>query len=191
MSLPEQNPRDWCKVVAIDRIRKVRMNAELRDTDGSIIDIQDTVENLAEYVLDKMKDEEANTIQRQVFPVMAHAAVTTLTQLVGQQTAGLLMSQELFRSTITSSMMISFLLMQFIKKNDIKIYTSEESITDEEMASYDRVNAATSVTTLAATLGADPKEIIRELIKQGRLTKEDLKALGVEDLAVEETSGSN
>lgn len=186
MSLPEQDSKEWCKVVAIDRNRKVRMDAELRDTDGNIIDVNETVENIANYVIDKMKADDQNMIQQQVFPVMAKAAVTALTEFVGPHTAGLMISQELFRTALTSCMMSAFLLMQFVKKNDIKIYTSEQKLSDEEIASYDRINKASSVASLAAQLGTNPREVIREMVKQGQLQKEDLEALGTEDIMDED-----
>lgn len=186
MSVPEQDPKDWCKVIAIDRRRKVRMDAELRDEEGNLIDINETVENTANFVVDKMKADDQNMIQQQVFPVMAKAAVTALSEFVGPQTAGLMISQELFRSALTTCMMSAFLLMQFITKNKIKIYTSEQNVSDAELESYDRVNKASSVASLATQLGANPRDVIREMVKQGKLTREDLSALGAEDVMDEE-----
>jgi hypothetical protein len=186
MSVPDQDPKDWCKVIAIDRRRKVRMDAELRDEKGDLIDINETVEGIVNYVSDKMKSDDQNMIQQQVFPVMARAAVTALSEFVGPQTAGLMISQELFRTSLTSCMMSAFLLMQFIKKNDIKIYTSEQQLSDDELESFDRVNQASSVASLAGQLGANPRDVIREMIKQGRLKQEDLEALGAEDIMDED-----
>lgn len=185
MSLPNDNVKEWCKVIAIDRKRKVRMHAEMRNPQGETIDLDETVESISSYVQDKMKDEnlDANMVQQQIFPMMARASVATLADFVGPHTAGLMVAQELFRRALTHCMMSSFLLMQFIKKNDIKIFTTEESVSDEEIASYDRVNKASSLASLAAELGTNPRDVIREMVKQGQLKAEDLEALGAEDLA--------
>ena len=182
MSLPEHDPKEWCNVIAIDRVRKVRMDAELRDSNDKSIDINETVESITSYIQDQMKADDQNIIQQQVFPVMAKAAVTALSESVGQYNAGLMISQEMFRSALTSCMMSAFLLMQFVKKNDLKIYTSEEELTDEEIESLNRVNKASSIAALGSQLGANPRDIIRELLSTGQLTQEDLVALGAEDV---------
>jgi hypothetical protein len=64
-------------------------------------------------------------------------------------------------------------------------------LTDDEIASYDRVNKASSVAALAAQLGTNPRDVIRELIKQGQLKQEDLQALGAEDITESDKEESN
>lgn len=184
--LDDQEREEWCKVVAIDRRRKVRMDAELRDKEGDLIDLNETVEGLTEHVRDKMKDEEQSVIQQQIFPVMARAAVTALTEFIGPQAASAMVSQEIFRSSLTYCMMTAFLLMHFIEENDISIYTDEQDVSDEELESYDRINKATSVASLAGMMGANPREVVKEMIKSGQLEQEDLQALGLEDIEVDE-----
>ena len=184
--LDDQEREEWCKVVAIDRRRKVRMEAELRDKDGDLIDLHETMEGLTEHVIDKMKSEEPSIIQQQIFPVMAKAAVTALTEFLGPQAASAMVSQEMFRQSLTYCMMTAFLLMHFIEENDISIYTDEQPVTDEELEHYDRINKATSIASLAGMMGANPREVVREMLKSGQLEHEDLKALGLEDMEDDE-----
>lgn len=178
--------QELLKVIAIDRKRKVLMEAELRDSEGGLVDIVDTAETLADYVVDKMKNDGENSVQKQVFPLMAKACAATLCHLQGEYAAGLMLSQPQLRNAFLDGMMTAFFFRQFISKNDLKIYTSEEELTDDDIEHYDRVSAASGVAAMAAQLGANPKDVIRELLKSGAIKAEDLKALGAESVLKDE-----
>jgi hypothetical protein len=47
------------------------------------------------------------------------------------------------------------------------------------------------VASLAAQLGTNPREVIREMVKQGQLQKEDLEALGTEDIMDEDVESGD
>jgi len=79
----------------------------------------------------------------------------------------------------------SFYLLKFIQNNKIKIHTIEEELTDDDIDTYERLSKASSTMSLANTMGLDHKEVIKSLLKHGKIKEEDLKALGSEDILQE------
>jgi len=174
------------RVVAMDRKRKVKFEVDLRDEDGEQLNINELVESLTEYVTDQMKSDKENVTQQQIFPLMAQAVVAGMTKLMGPYLSTLMLSQEGSRYGLVYMTIMGFYLLKFIQKHDIKIFSTESAVSDEELAMYDRVGAASSMATMASHLGADPKEVIRELLKSGQLQRDDLEKLGAESLLDED-----
>lgn len=172
-------------VVTIDRPTKKKMTPEL-SLQGEPVPIQDTVENLTEFIEDMMKNQDDGNVTRiQTFPLMAKSMVFALHKLLGPQLTWSLLSQETVRYSLIHMLMVGFYLMQFVKKNGIKINTLQEALTDEDIEMYDRVNAASNLTATLSILGADPKEVIQELLREGAITREDLKMMGAEEVLTE------
>jgi len=170
------------KIVMIDPRRKVKMSVQLRDEDGDEIPISEITEKITEYVSDRMKQEELNSTRQQVIPLMTQAMVSGLYKLMGPQLSSLLMSQEMTRYSLLFMMGVGFYLLKFIQQKNIKIHTIEEEVTQEEIDQYHRMNDASSIASIAAASGADPKEIVRILLKKGAITREDIISMGAEEI---------
>jgi hypothetical protein len=178
---------ELCRLVMIDRQRKVRTTIVLKDADGDEIPIGETVKKLTQYMIDKTKDEEDNACRLQVIPLMSQALAGGLIKLMGTGEAVYLLSDHSIRMSLIYMMGMSFYLLKWIQQHNIRISTVEQSLTDEDIEMYDRVSRANEATVKYSALGGDPKQMIRELLKRGAIRKEDLATLGADDLTEEET----
>ena len=174
------------RLVTLDPHRKVKVTIELRDKDGDEVPIAETVQKISQYVADKMADPEANTCRQQIFPLSAQAMVLSLARLLGPELTSLLISQDQIRYSFVHVMMVGFYILQFLRSKDIKVHTIEEAVSDEDIATFHRVNKASGVLTLARHMGVDSREVVRELLRTGNITQEDLKTLGAESIDVED-----
>lgn len=177
---PTATADELFRIITIDRKRQVKMSVELRDSDGDVVPIRETIEKLTEYVGDKMKAEGENTCKQQIMPMMAQAVVGGLVKLMKEGPATYMLSQEHIRFSLVHMMIVSFYMFKWIQKKDIKIHTTEEHITQEDIEMYDRISTASDVTTMAAAHGIDPQQVVREMVKEGKLKASDLENIGVE-----------
>ena len=170
------------QLVMIDIKRKVKVSIKLVDEDGDEVSVGETIEQVSQYISDKLESPKENTTSSQVFPLMAQSVTRGLSKLLGGQMASLLLSQEMTRYSLIHMMSIGFYLWNVIHKNGFKIETTEEPVSQEDIDSYRRLNKITDVASTAAALGADPREMIRELLRQGHITRGDIQKLGAEDI---------
>ena len=174
--------RDLFHLVLIDRIKKVKTSITLKDSDGDEIPLKETVGKLTQYIIDKMSDEGENACRSQVVPLMSQAVAGGLIKLMGQSNAIFLLSDHTTRMSLIYMMSMSFYLLKWIQQKNIKISTTEEALTDEDIEMYDRVSRASDLTVKYTAAGGDPKTAIREMMKRGLIQKEDLASLGAEDM---------
>jgi hypothetical protein len=177
---------EMLRVITIDRKKKRRLDISLRKGEDDKVELNDVIEPLTEYVTDMMSSDEDNVTKQQIFPLMAQAAARALIKMAGAHGASVIMSAEHVRYALIHVMMVGFYLMKFVQKHGIKIDSLEEPLSDDDLEMFDRVNAAANVTAMATHLGADPKEVVRELLQSGQLRREDLEMLGAEHLAPSE-----
>jgi len=174
------------RIVMIDRKRKVRMSIQLRDEDGDEIPVRETIEKLTEFIGDKLKEEEGNVCKQQIMPLMSQAVVGGMIKLMGQGFATYMLSQQHIRVGLIHMMTVSFYLVKWLQAKNIKIHTTEEPVTQSDIDMYDRISKANDMTMQAAAHGVDPKEIVREMLRQGSLHQDDLTEMGIEDITTEE-----
>lgn len=183
---------DIFKVIMIDRKRKVKMHIQLQDKHGDEVPIRETVEKLTEWVLDKVKDDEPNTCQQQIVPLMGQAVASGLIKLLGPSIGTVMMSQEETRYSLVHMMTMSFYLLKWLQKKEIHIHTYEEPVTQDDLDKYDRVSRASDLTVQMASMGGDPKKVIELLLEQGKLKTSDLKEMGLgSETKQEGTEGVN
>ena len=108
--------------------------------------------------------------------------VTGLGKVMGDQLAAATLSQELFRNSFLHIMTVGFYLLKFIQTKNLKIFTIEEPLTDEDIERYDRISRASDVTSLAAMMGYTPEQAVKEMIKTGKLKEEDLEKMGFQNI---------
>ncbi len=166
----------------VDARRKKRVSVRLVDKDGDDVSLKDIMDNLTGYLGDQLKQHEGtNATLTEIYPLMAQAMALSLPDAFGgdRYAAALLMSQETLRYAFMHQMTLGFYLLKFIQKNELKIITEEEDMTDEEIESAFRLNKAASVTALAQIAGLSGKEVVQELINRGLVTREDLEKQGL------------
>ncbi len=195
MEEPKTTLEELFKVVLIDRKRKVKLRPQLRDQDGDVVDIRETIEKLIEYVGDKMREETPNICNQQIMPLLAQAMTGGLVKLTGSRTAILMLSQEHIRFSLSYMMMASFYMMKWIQSKNIKIHTIEEHVTQEEIDMYDRVSKLSDISVQASQMGISPKEVIKKMLELGQIEQSDLEMIGKElysdDKKKDDDSGAN
>lgn len=181
---PKATVDELFRVVMIDRKAKKKLNVALKDEIGDFIPIRETIEQLTEYISDKIKQEEPSIYKQQIMPLMAQSMVGGMVKLMGEEQTAFLLSHEIIRISLIHMMTVGFSLLKWVQKKNIKIYTTEEDISDQDLAMYERVSQATDLAVQGSAAGVPPKDIIKELIKSGKLQVEDLKSMGcnIEDL---------
>jgi len=178
--------RDLFKVVTIDRVRKTRTDIQLKDPEGDSIPIEETVEKLTEYILDKVKDPESNSCKQQIMPLMAQAMVAGMIKLLGPGEATLLLSDSIIRNSLMYMTTMSFYLLKLIQQKNIKIFSEDFILSTEELEMMEKTSKISDLTMKFASMGGDPKEFLGELLKRGMVTKEELSDMGAGDFSVEE-----
>lgn len=187
MALDDPDTDSIFRLCMVDRKRKVRIEVKLLDPDGDEVPIKEALREITQYTMDKLKGDEPNDVAGKILPMMAESTATALPRLVGPGLASALIAQESVRYPLIHMMTVGFLLLKFIQKNSLKITTIEETLTDEEIEGYERLNRASNAAVLSSMLGGDPKSTLREMFRKGMVTKGDLEELmGDEASSIEE-----
>jgi len=179
------------KSFVLDLLRKKKIFITLQDGDGDTIEVKDIAENVAEFIVDKMKssDEENSTIQK-AYPLLSQSMKHIVSKLIGPEML-ILLSIDKFRQMFTNMMMSGFYIAQFMRKNNININHSEEELTEEEIEQEFRLSQGINMLSLAACAGYDPKEVVATLIKNNIITRDDLKILGLEEPVFENSDNDD
>jgi len=171
----ELQPEDVFKMVMINRIKKVKVKIKLVDEDGDEVDLPDTIAQLLNYVKDQLQDEEGNQFSEQILPLMSQSVVSGLGRILGIRGTAFHLANEATRVAIIHMMAIGLLLLKFVQENNLTIHTFEEEVSDDEIEEIERKAKASSVATMSSAMGMDPKEVLQELVNQGKITDDDLK----------------
>jgi len=171
---------EFYRVVMIDRHRKVKMSIQLRTETGDEVPIKDAIQKLSEYVMDKVKQEDENSCKQQILPLMAQSMVGGLQRILGPTFTGMILAQDHTRYGIIHMMAVSFYLLKWIQKKNLKIFTIEEPLTQDDIDTYERVSRASSGAIMGQLAGYDGKEILKEMLKTGQIKQEDLAKMGME-----------
>jgi hypothetical protein len=166
---------DIFKLVTVDRIRKVKITVKLVDEEGDEIPMRETIDQLMSYIKDKTKsdtEDSNNPMITQIMPLNSQALVAALPKIMGVRNTATLLSIESLRMSFVMMMMLSFSLLQFVKRKNLKIVTMEEPITDEEIERAIKLSKASSVASMGAMLGMNPNQIVKELMDKGLVDKE-------------------
>jgi hypothetical protein len=166
------DPEDIFTIATLDRERRVKLTVELRDKDEDCIPLKDVIEQLLNYIKDKTKS--GSSFNDQIMPLMAQAMVGALGRLMGIQGTAVILAIPDLRQAFAYTMGLSFLLLKFIQKKELRIHLIEQQLTEEEFEALLRRTRANNVTTLAAMAGENPREVVQEMLRQGKLTQEDV-----------------
>lgn len=167
-------PEDLFKMVLLNKRTKKKVSIELMDKDGDEIDLADMLEELVNYVKDKLEDDN-NQLVDQIMPLMSQSLVSGMGRMLGLQATAFFVSNPNTRMALIYMMMISFILYKMVQVKDLTINTIEEEVSDEEIEEIERKSKASSVANMSAMLGMDPREALQQMVEKGDLTEEDLK----------------
>jgi hypothetical protein len=170
-------PEDVFSMVMINKIKKTKVRAELQDKDGDKVELSEVIAELLRYMNDKMKDTEGNQFADQIFPLVTQSMVSTLGRLMGIHSTAFYLANDGTRTAIAWSMAMAFLLLKYVQKHNLTINTFEEEVSDEEIESIERKAEANKVAMLGAMMGEDPKEVLKKMLDEGRITESDLEEM--------------
>jgi len=170
-------PEEVFKMVMINKVKGTTVRVELCDQEGDKVELSEVIEQLLNYVEDKLEDDKANQFVDQIMPLMAQSVVSGLGRMLGIRHTAFFLANELSRVALVNMMSIAFLLLKFVQQKNLTIQTFEEEISEEEIEEIERKAKAGSTATMGALLGLDPKEILENLVEQGEISQADLEAI--------------
>lgn len=174
----EPTPEDVFKMVTICKTRKVRLSVELHDGDDEIVLISEAAEAVLNYMKEKSGKGADNDYINQIAPFMAQLLVSGLGRRIGIRETAFLLSNDIIKFALTEMMSMSFLMLKFMQAHGLKLRTLEEDVTDEEIEEVFNKNRANKNQAAAmGLLDLSPKDVMKFMMEEGMVSKEDLRAL--------------
>lgn len=170
-------PEDVFSMVLINKKRNVKVDVELRDAEGNVIELYEVIEDLLKYIEKKLGTQEGNQFSDQIYPLMSKMLVSGLGRLVGIHRTGFYLAQDDTRYSFINMMSLSFLLLKYIQQKGLTIHTREESVTEEEIMEVERKVKENAELVMSAMQSHTSKSTIKSLLNSGKLSREDLKEL--------------
>lgn len=174
-SLDSLSPEEIIQVATVDKVRKVRITAEIRDEDGNVTPLHEIIEELLGYIKRKIESDDTNNFKEQIAPLMNQTLASGLPRLIGIGPACFYITNESARVSISIMMSLSLLLLKYIQEQKLTIFTVEEPLTDEEMESLQKRSDASSIATMGYAMGMTHKQIMETLLENDMVTREDLE----------------
>lgn len=131
------------------------------------IDVTEIAGKVSDYVADKLQSDDINVVRDQIYPFVSQIMSKSMVKIVGLDTAHFMLVSDLIRSSMIYNMTVAFLVYKFLQNNNYKITTSEEPISDQEIADYKRMSKENELAALAAIMGVSVEEF-QEAVAQGK-----------------------
>ena len=183
-------PEDVFSLVLINKRTKKKVTVQLEDKDGDRIELADLLEELVKYIQDKLA-EDNNQMTDEIMPLMSQTLVSGMGRMIGIQPTAAFVTNPNTRMALIYMMMISFTMYKLVQVKGLRINTVEEEVTDEEIEEIERKSKASSVATMSAMLGIDPREALRQMVDRGDLTENDLEEMLRSSRGVDEDDEKN
>lgn len=174
-------PEDIFSMVMLNKVKKTKVKVQLQDKEGDNIELPAIVEQLIKYIDDKLKDPSGNQFADQIMPLMSSAVLSTLGRIIGIRGTAFYLAEDNTRMALIWSMCVAFLLLKYVQKHELTINTIEEQVSDEEIEDFERKAKLNNIATLSELMGADPQQVLQELVDQGKITEDDLANLFKKD----------
>lgn len=159
----------------VNKVTRKKISIKLEDSEGAEVNLKEVITQVMEYVKEQLDSKEANVCAQQVYPLVTQILAGAINDVAGsKQIAALLMTQQLFRYTLIHHMIITFYFLKFIQKNKLNIITLEEEISDDEIENLFKMDSLGSMGLAAMTAGVPIEDIIKALIKSGKVSRSDL-----------------
>jgi hypothetical protein len=191
-NVDDLKPEDVFKMTMVNKPRKKRVIVEIEDADKATVKVEDVVQELLTYIKTKMKEGDENQFMGQILPLMSQAVVSGLGRMLGIRMTAFYLSDETSRYAFIQMMCVAFLMLKFVQQKGLTINTYETDVSDEEIEELDRKGHANDAAMLGALAGKDPRAVLEELRKQGKITDSDLRdMLGDKDGEVKKSGAGN
>ncbi len=110
-----------------------------RASPNDATDIRELTLKLSEYVIDHFSGKVEGSVSNQVLPLMANVMAEALVKFTGETNTMMCMCVDSAKNIILYCMVIGFMFYNLLKTHGIKIVTSEEPVTDLEIAEIERI----------------------------------------------------
>jgi hypothetical protein len=161
----------------IDKKNWTRLTVTIEDNESNKYPIDEIVQNLLKYIEQETKKEKSSIVS-QIYPVMSQLMIPILLNLGGESLTQMLVGGEIIKNAILDSMTVSFLFLKYIQQKELKIISSSEVLTSQEIEFIKRhteeVSQSSPITQL---LGVPPAELLKSLYQNGDISKEELNSL--------------
>ena len=132
----EVEPEEIFQMCTIMPRLKMKVTAHLEDPEGNVTTIKEVAKGLVEFIDNQMTTQEANPINSQLFPACGQFMTSLVPRFVGMNVAALLFQAPSFRDGMLFLSLGSVLLTQYIDQHKLKIVTSQEELTEEQVEEY-------------------------------------------------------
>lgn len=174
------NYEDVIRLVTVDKARRKQIEVKIVDKDGDEVPFKDTIKQVLSYLEDKISpaaQQEGNQILSQIVPLMHQSMVVALPRLAGPESATAILAFDNIRFPMSMMMLLSFSLLKLIQQKEFKIVTIETDISEEDWDKMQRFHKVTSAAMIGALSGVSPKEIVKEMVKKGYITEDEMTEL--------------
>ncbi len=160
------------QMILLNKERKVRIKVELRDETDQPVSLKKVIKDLMEYINDKFKnpDTKNNSFVTQIYPLLANVLSTSLAGSLDPNLAAAVLTSNVVKDSFMMTMSLSFLLLQYIKQNNLTIHTIEEQLTEEQLEEWDTRVLISAIAGKASMLGVDFKQAVAVVYKHGNIT---------------------
>jgi hypothetical protein len=171
------------EVIVFNKLKKVRMHVQLVDQENEEVPLTDILDELHKHVVKNMtlEADPDNHILNQVFPIMSGSSAYLFSVCMNSVIGQLAAMSDQARLQLVQGMCCAFMLLKVIQNKKLKIQTTEEPISDREIATAQRNSKRREIEYTATLLGVSVKELLVMLVQSGRLTKEELAELLQDD----------
>lgn len=172
-------PEDLFDVYTLFPQKKLKVLAELRDSEDKPLVLSDVTLHLLKYMLEKTLEKKGNDYIERIVPLLSQAMIFTLCDMYGYQATKDFIANESFREPASKLMSVAFLLLKYIQDEELNIAILEEDLTEEQMNGY----MDNSIAPLSSSTEdfrdmpplIDYKQAIKELVNLGQIKKEEIK----------------
>jgi len=167
--------------VIIDARRKKKIEVSFQTEDGEKVEFSKVTESVLSYMnaqLSKPNAEESQIIT-QIYPFVSCGLVHSLpTAFRSTAIASMFLSLPSIREALTYEGTFFFYLIKFIRKNKLKISTTEYDISDEDIKIYVQKAHTSQLIMLAGSLGMNKDQFLQAVIETDTLSDDMLAEAG-------------
>lgn len=175
-----ENYEDLIKLVTVDKTRRKQIEVKLVDKDGDEVPFKDTIKQVMSYLKDKTSttaEVEGNQILSQIVPLMHQSMMVALPALSGAANAAAMLAFDSIRFPMSMMMLLSFSMLKLIQQKEFKIVTIETDISEEDWDKMQRFHKVSSAAMIGALSGISPRAIVKEMVKRGEISQEEVTEL--------------
>lgn len=165
----------------IDIKRKKKVFVDLKTKDGKRVDLRELSRQIGQSLLEKVGTTQKNKIKDQILPIILRILPGTFEKIYGSpQTVGPLMANPTTSQLISYAALIGFYLAKITRSKELEVEVSEEDLSVQAMEKITKRNLVLSALTTGQAMGVSQETILRKLLKERLITREDINELGLQ-----------